>query len=109
MKIDGIPVIDPEMPIPVDAVEPLEQGFAEAGGIKIKWVTLRKGERVLQHIHPHAHATFVLDGVVELTVDGKDAGLFFAMEAIDVKAGAKHEILATTPAKIACIHYLPEE
>lgn len=104
MRIDGIPVVDGHMPIPVGAIEPLDHGYTEAGSIIIKWVLLRKGERVLQHIHPHSHATLVIDGEVEVIRDGKAAGRFGPMKAIDVPAGVKHELVALTPARVACVH-----
>lgn len=108
--INGIPIIEGAVPIPTSGVvEPMAQGFTEAGGYKIKWVDLRKGERVLQHVHPHAHITLVMSGTIALYIGDNLKGLFYEMEAIEVPAGAAHELLANTDARIACIHYLPEE
>ena len=111
MMKDGIPVVDGDAPIPVGAIDLPDDahGVTEAGGYVIKWLRLKPGEMCLQHIHPHAHCTLVIDGVVEVMQDYRVIGQFGPMQAVHIDADAPHQIRAITAARFACIHYLPEE
>jgi quercetin dioxygenase-like cupin family protein len=108
---DGIPVVDGDAPIPVGAIEVSDDdhGLTGAGGYVIKWLRLKPGEMCLQHVHPHAHCTLVLDGEVEVMQDYEVIGRFGPMQAVNIAAGKPHQIRAITPARFACIHYLPDE
>lgn len=110
-RIDGIPIIDGNTPIPTGmlAVDAEDSGVTQAAGYVIKWLKLRAGEMCLQHVHPHAHCTLVLDGRVEVMQDYRVIGEFGPMQAVNIEAGEPHQIRAITPARFACIHYLPEE
>lgn len=111
MLKDGIPIVDGDAPIPVGAIYIADDdhGVTAAGGYVIKWLRLKAGEMCLQHIHPHAHCTLILDGLVEVMQDYRVIGQFGPMQAVNIDADVAHQIRAITPARFACIHYLPEE
>lgn len=110
-KVDGIPVIDGDVPIPVDMTEVTDyrQGVSAAGGYVVKWIELKAGQMCMQHVHPHAHATFVYRGLVEVRVDGVAIAQCAAGGLLEIPAGKNHAIVALTDAAWACIHYLPGE
>lgn len=109
--IDGIPVVSGNMPIPVGHYQPADDdhGVSTAGGYVVKWLRLKAGEMCLQHVHPHAHATLIVSGRVEVMQDSRPMGHYGAMQLVHIEAGHPHQIRAITDAVFACIHYLPEE
>lgn len=111
MKIDGIPVIDGDAPVPTWAMAPeeCEQGMTMAAGYVIKWFRLPAGSMIGQHVHPHAHCHFVISGDVEVMQEGRSLGRYGAMHALNIAAGHAHQIIAHADSVVSCIHYLPEE
>jgi hypothetical protein len=110
--VEGMPVVWQQ--IDTDAPDPsieYDTGVVRAGPYVMKWIKLHEtGHSVVQHVHPHDHATIVTRGSVSVFVDGKALGAYQEGEAIMIEANKRHMIVALEPgATFWCIHFLPGE
>lgn len=78
----------------------------EVCGLYFRSIVLpNAGDKGIQHVHDHDHATYIGSGAVRLYVDGAAVGEFPAGRAVAVIAGHAHEFEALAAnTRLTCVH-----
>lgn len=87
------------------AQAPVER-IEEVAGLYFRSVLLpHAGMLIDQHIHDHAHATYVGNGKARAWADGSLIGEYGAGSAIEIKAGVYHQFQALEDnTRLTCVH-----
>lgn len=72
---------------------------AHGGGLMLVEVWFEEGAKAALHSHPHEQATYVLEGRVKLTVDGKDVVLGRG-DSLYIPADVPHSAEALEPTRL---------
>lgn len=78
----------------------------EVAGIYFRSVLIKKeGTRIEQHVHPYDHATYCGQGSALMIVEGEIQGVVMAGQAVEIKAGLKHEFESLEEnTRLTCVH-----
>lgn len=90
------------MSIGCEVVETID----EVCGLYFRAILLpKKGMRVDQHMHDHAHANYCGQGAAEFWQDGEHVRDVFAGDVIEIPAGKHHEFVAMMDnTRLTCVH-----
>ncbi len=78
-----------------------------ADGQYIKEARIPAGYEVVKHSHRYSHFSILVEGKVELTVEG-ESQILQAPAILNIPAGSSHRVLALTSAVWLCTHALSE-
>ena len=79
--------------------EGLRARFIHTSNITIGHVSIDKGAELPEHYHIHEQITYIVDGELEMTIDGQTSILQAGMSAV-IPSNIKHSAKAITSCKV---------
>jgi unsaturated pyranuronate lyase len=73
--------------------------YAHGDKLTFGYVELEKGSRVPDHEHPQEQITYIIEGQLDLVIDGKSCSLTTGMYYV-IPSNCKHSAVAITECKL---------
>lgn len=73
--------------------------FVHSGAMTFAWWRIDEGAEVPEHAHPHEQVVNVLEGELNLTVDGEEHVLH-AGDVVAIPGGVRHAARALAPSRV---------